>query len=107
MAGAVRGTASRDRRAAGGDDRRRLPAQGQYQRRAPYSVWLPYAGADPIIRYEEHHLTFTDYLRRAFTGKGFLRLDRREEWLARGVTRDSLAELDGWLESVEYEYTDF
>lgn len=74
---------------------------------APYSVWLPYAGADPIIRYEEHHLTFTDYLRRAFTGNGFLRLDRREEWLARGVTRDSLAELDSWLESVEYEHTDF
>ena len=48
-----------------------------------------------------------DYLRRAFTGNGFLRLDRREEWLARGVTRDSLAELDSWLESVEYEHTDF
>jgi len=74
---------------------------------APYSVWLPHAGADPIVRYEEHHLTFTDYLRRAFAGKGFLRLDRREEWLARGVTRDRLAELDGWLESVEYEHTDF
>jgi hypothetical protein len=74
---------------------------------APYSVWLPYAGADPVVRYEDHHLTFTDYLRRAFEGKGFLRLDRQDEWLAHGVTRDHLAELTGWLESVEYEHADF
>jgi hypothetical protein len=74
---------------------------------APYSVWLPHAGADPLVRDEEHCLTFTDYLRSAFAGKGFLRLDRQDEWVAHGVTRDQLAELTGWLDSVEYEHLDF
>jgi hypothetical protein len=74
---------------------------------APYSVWLPHAGADPLVRHEEHYLTFTDYLRRAFAGKGFLRLDRQDEWVAHGVTRDQLAELTGWLASVEFEHADF
>ncbi|AGJ58869.1 hypothetical protein ACFWX5_24335 [[Kitasatospora] papulosa] len=74
---------------------------------APYSVWLPHAGADPLVREEEHFLSFTDYLRRAFAGKGFLRLDRQDEWVAHGLTRDHLAELTGWLESVEYEHTGF
>jgi hypothetical protein len=74
---------------------------------APYAVWLPSAGADPLVRHEEHHLTFTDYLRRAFAGKGFLRLDRQDEWVADSVTRDCLAELTGWLESVDYQHTDF
>jgi hypothetical protein len=74
---------------------------------APYSVWLPHAGADPLIRDAEHYLTFTDYLRRAFAGKGFLRLDRQDEWAARGVICDRLAELAGWLASVEYEHADF
>ena len=74
---------------------------------APYSVWLPHAGADPLVRDEEHYLTFTDYLRRAFAGKGFLRLDRQDEWVARGVICDRLAELAGWLASVEYEHADF
>jgi hypothetical protein len=74
---------------------------------APYSVWLPHTGADPLVRDEAHRLTFTDYLRRAFAGKGFLRLDQQDEWVAHGVSRDQLAELTGWLESVEYEYVDF
>jgi hypothetical protein len=74
---------------------------------SPYSVWLPHAGADPLVRREVHGLSFTDYLRRAFDGKGFLGLDRQEEWLACGLTRDSLAEVNGWLASVEYEHTDF
>jgi hypothetical protein len=74
---------------------------------APYSVWLPHAGADPLVRDEEHHLTFTDYLRRAFAGKGFLRHDRQDEWLAHGETRDRLAELTRWLASVECEHVDF
>lgn len=74
---------------------------------APYSVWLPHAGADPLVREEEHYLTFTDYLRRAFAEKGFLRLDRQDEWLARGLTRDRLAELTDWLAGVEYEHVDF
>ena len=74
---------------------------------APYSVWLPHPGADPLVRDEEHHLTFTGYLRFAFAGKGFLRLDRQDEWLARGLTRDRLTELTGWLESVEYAHVEF
>jgi hypothetical protein len=74
----------------------------------PYCVWLPHAGADPLVRREEHHLTFTDYLRRAFAGKGFLRLDQQDEWVTYyGVTRDHLAELTRWLASVEYEHVDF
>lgn len=74
---------------------------------APYSIWLPHAGADPLVRDEVHCLTFTDYLRRAFAEKGFLRLDQQDEWAAYGTTDDELAELTGWLESVEYEYLDF
>ncbi|WP_203831292.1 hypothetical protein, partial [Actinoplanes palleronii] len=74
---------------------------------APYSVWLPYAGADPLVRDEEHGLAFTDYLRRAFAGKGFLRLDQQDEWVAYGITQEQLTELTDWLESVEYEYLDF
>ncbi|GLL04600.1 hypothetical protein [Dactylosporangium matsuzakiense] len=74
---------------------------------APYSVWLPHAGADPLVREEVHRLTFTNYLRRAFAGKGFLRLDQQDEWAAYATTADELAELTGWLESVEYEYLDF
>jgi hypothetical protein len=34
-------------------------------------------------------------------------LDRQDDWLAHGVTRDHLAELTSWLESVEYEHEDF
>ncbi|WP_157436204.1 hypothetical protein [Actinospica robiniae] len=74
---------------------------------APYSVWLPDAGADPLVRDEPHGLTFTDYLREAFAGKGFLHLDHQEEWMAHGLTRDRLAQLTGWLASVEYEHIDF
>ena len=74
---------------------------------APYSLWLPHPGADPLVRDEEHCLTFTDYLRRAFAGKGFLRLDRQDEWEAHGFTRDRLTELTDWLAGVEYEHEDF
>lgn len=74
---------------------------------SPYSVRLSNVGADPLVRHEEHGLTFTDYLRRAFEGNGFLRLDAQDEWLTYGFTRDQLAELAGWLASVEYEHTDF
>ncbi|MCZ4103857.1 hypothetical protein, partial [Streptomyces sp. H39-C1] len=74
---------------------------------APYSVWLPHAGADPLVREEEHVLSFTDYLRRAFASKGFLRLDRQDEWVAHGLTRDHLAELTDWLAGVENESKDF
>jgi hypothetical protein len=74
---------------------------------APYSVWLSNVGADPLVRHEKHGLAFTDYLRRAFKGKGFLRLDEQDEWLTYGFTHDQLAELTRWLASVEYEHTDF
>ncbi|MEU4156399.1 hypothetical protein [Actinoplanes sp. NPDC026670] len=73
----------------------------------PYSVWLPHAGADPVVREEEHGLAFTDYLRRAFAAKGFLRLDDQEEWVAHGMTGDEVAELTGWLDGVEYQHLDF
>ncbi|HWS31906.1 MAG TPA: hypothetical protein VN408_04095, partial [Actinoplanes sp.] len=74
---------------------------------APYSVWLPHTGADPMVRDEAHGLAFTDYLRLAFAGKGFLRLDYQDEWVAYGLTGDELAELNDWLASVEYEHLDF
>ena len=74
---------------------------------APYSIWLSNVGADPLVRHEKHGLAFTDYLRRAFEGKGFLRLDEQDEWLAYGFTRDQFAGLTGWLASVEYEHVDF
>lgn len=73
----------------------------------PYSVWLPCTGADPLVRDEEHHLSFTDYLRRAFAGKGFLRADRQEEWLNHGLSRGQLAAATDWLADVEYERADF
>jgi hypothetical protein len=74
---------------------------------APYSVWLPYTGADPLVRDEVHCLSFTDYLRRAFAGKGFLGLDRQDVWAAYGFGSEGLAELTDWLASVEYEHTEF
>jgi hypothetical protein len=74
---------------------------------APYSVWLSNVGADPLVRHEKHGLAFTDYLRRAFEGNGFLRLDEQDEWLDYGFTLDQVVELTGWLASIEYKYTDF
>ena len=55
---------------------------------APYAVWLPFAGADPIVREERHELPFTDYLRVAFERRGFVGLAGASEhaeaarWLA-------------------------
>ncbi|HEY7200758.1 MAG TPA: hypothetical protein VIC57_11120, partial [Candidatus Dormibacteraeota bacterium] len=40
----------------------------------PYAVWLPFAGADPVVREERHELPFTDYLRLAFERAGFVLL---------------------------------
>jgi hypothetical protein len=74
---------------------------------APYSVWLPCTGADPLVREEEHHLSFTDYLRRAFASKGFLRTDRQEYWLNHGASRDQLAAATDWLAGVECKQVDF
>ena len=73
----------------------------------PYSVWLPCTGTDPLVREEEHHLSFTDYLRRAFAGKGFLRTDRQEQWLNHPFGRDQLADATDWLAGVECERAGF
>lgn len=73
----------------------------------PYCVWLPCTGGDPVVREEEHVLSFTDYLRLAFEGKGFLRADEELERVSHGVDRDQQADASGWLASVEYEQADF
>jgi hypothetical protein len=72
----------------------------------PYSVRLPYTGADPLIRDEEHQLSFTDYLRLAFASKGFLWADRKEQ-LSYRFSRDQLAHATNWLAGVEWERADF
>lgn len=38
---------------------------------APYSIILPFFGADPVFAYERHHLPFIDYLRLSFRWAGF------------------------------------
>jgi len=73
---------------------------------APCCVWLPFTSADPIVREEEHGLSFTDYLRLAFEGKGFLRAGQRER-VNHGVDRGQQADASGWLASVGYEQADF
>jgi hypothetical protein len=72
----------------------------------PYCVWLPCTGADPLVREEEHGLSFTDYLRLAFEGKGFLRAGQQER-VNHDVDRDQQADASSWLASVEYEQADF
>jgi hypothetical protein len=42
----------------------------------PYGVELPFAGADPVVRWEPHELPLLDYLRVAFHWAGFPGLDR-------------------------------
>lgn len=74
---------------------------------SPYSVWLPCTGADPLVREEEHQLSFTDYLRRAFASKGFLRTDRQQQWLNHDSSRDQLADATGWLAGIGYEQVGF
>jgi hypothetical protein len=74
---------------------------------APYSIWLPCTGADPLVREEEHHLSFTDYLRWAFANKGFLRTDRQEDWSDHRFSRNQVADATDWLAGVEYERTGF
>jgi hypothetical protein len=73
----------------------------------PYSVWLPCTGPDPLVREEEHQLSFTDYLRRAFTSNGFPRADRQDEWLHHRFSRDQLADATDWLAGIEWERVDF
>lgn len=71
----------------------------------PYCVWLPCTGADPLIRDEEHELSFTDYLRLAFESKGFLRAGW-EEAQQDGLARDQASDASRWLANVEYEHLD-
>lgn len=73
----------------------------------PYCVWLPYAGADPLVRQEEHALSFTDYLRLAFASKGFTRASEVQERLNRSPAPGQPANVSTWLASVEYEQLDF
>jgi HEAT repeat protein len=73
----------------------------------PYCIWLPFTGADPIVRNEEHGLSFTDYLRLAFEGKGFLRAGEELERVSHGADRDQQADTSGWLASVEYDQAAF
>lgn len=42
---------------------------------APYSIILPFFGADPEFAYERHNLPFLDYLRLSFRWAGFPGLD--------------------------------
>lgn len=73
----------------------------------PYCVWLPSASADPLIREEEHGLSFTDYLRLAFAGKGFLRAGQQHERLNHGLSGDHVTDVSSWLANVEYDHIDF
>jgi hypothetical protein len=74
---------------------------------SPYSAWLPCTGADPLVREEEHALSFTGYLRLAFAGKGFVRAREEQERLNRSPARDQSADIGSWLAGVEYEQLDF
>jgi hypothetical protein len=69
-------------------------------------VWLPCTGADPLVRAEEHALSFTDYLRLAFENKGFTRAGQQGR-ANRNAGHDQLTDASGWLASVEYEQLDF
>jgi hypothetical protein len=42
---------------------------------APYTIELPFFGADPLFAYERHELPFVDYLRLSFSWAGFPGLD--------------------------------
>jgi hypothetical protein len=42
---------------------------------APYTIELPFFGADPLFAYERHGLPFVDYLRLSFRWAGFPGLD--------------------------------
>ena len=42
----------------------------------PYSIELPFAGADPVLKYEPHWLPFVDYLRLALRWAGFPGLEK-------------------------------
>ncbi|HEY1699493.1 MAG TPA: HEAT repeat domain-containing protein [Trebonia sp.] len=64
---------------------------------ATIPVFLPFAGADPVVE-DGAGLSLTDYLRKAFAGQGFLEDYRDLD--ATGRERD---EMRSWLDSVDFE----
>jgi hypothetical protein len=46
---------------------------------APYTIVLPFFGADPVFAYERHELPFVDYLRLSFRWAGFPGLDEHAD----------------------------
>jgi hypothetical protein len=51
--------------------------------------------------------SFTESLRLAFEGKGFLLVGQQQERVNYGVDRDQHTGASDWLASVEYEQVDF
>lgn len=72
----------------------------------PYCVWLPDAGADPLVRHEAHALSFTGYLRLAFEGRGFTR-DGWQDQDSREMGDGQQTDVSRWLAGIEYEPVDF
>lgn len=65
------------------------------------TVWLPFAGADPVV-HDGLGLRFTDYLRRAFVNKGFL-----DDCRTMHGTDEEKSAAAQWLASVEFEPIEF
>jgi hypothetical protein len=68
---------------------------------ATIPVFLPFAGADPVVE-DGAALSLTDYLRKAFAGKGFL-----EDYRDLDATGREQDEMRSWLDSVDFEPLDF
>jgi len=56
---------------------------------SPYTIHVPFLGADPLFRNERHRLPFVDYLRLAFAWAGFPGL---EDYAERGDVQSFVAE---------------
>jgi hypothetical protein len=68
---------------------------------ATIPVFLPFAGADPVVE-DGAGLSFTDYLRTAFAGKGFL-----EDYRDLDLTGEEHEDVRAWLEGVDFEPVGF
>jgi hypothetical protein len=55
----------------------------------PYTIHIPFLGADPLVQDERHRLPFVDYLRLAFAWAGFPGL---EDYAERGDVQNFVAE---------------
>jgi hypothetical protein len=64
-------------------------------------VFLPFAGADPVVE-DGAGLSLTDYLRKAFASKGFL-----EDYRDLDASGQEQDEMRSWLESVDFEPLSF